>query len=76
MPFVQYIFDKAIYDNYCPSGTEKGIVVIFFFVDGAVLRNLVQKYVEKTGVVPTGMLSPATKVYNNRVKRRKSWCSD
>ena len=58
---VQYIFDKAIYANYCTSGTEKGIAVTFLFVDGEVFRNRVEKYYEKTGVVPTGvMLSPAT----------------
>ena len=57
---VQCIFDKAIYDNYCPSGTEQGIAVRFFFVDGAFYINLLRKYIEKTGEVPKGILSPAT----------------
>ena len=57
---VQYIFDKAIYGNYCTSGTEKGVAVTVLFVDDARMKNLVEKYYEKTGVVPTGMLSPAT----------------
>ena len=61
--FVQYIFDKAIYDydNYCPSGTEKGFVVRFLFVDGALRKNLIEKYHEKTGVWAPGMMCPATK---------------
>ena len=59
--YVEYLFDKAIYyDNYCTSGTEKGIVVTFLCVDDAVLRNWGEKYYEKTGVVPTGILLPAT----------------
>ena len=54
-------YDKAFYDNYCPSGTEKGIVATFLFVDNELLINLLQKYYEKTGVMATvGMSSPAT----------------
>ena len=61
--FVQYIFDKAIYDydNYCPSGTEKGTVYRVLFVDGTLWKNLIEKYHEKTGVVSTGIMLLATK---------------
>ena len=59
--YVQYIFDKAIYDydNYCPSGTEKGFVVTVLFVEGELLRNLIKKYHEKTGVRALVFMTPA-----------------
>ena len=53
LEYVKYVFDKAIYDNYCPSGTEKGIAVTFLFVKSERLDNLIDQYYEKTGVVPT-----------------------
>ena len=58
---VQYIFDKALYDNYCPSGTETGVLYRVLFVDVTLWKNLIKKYHEKTGVWATGILSPATK---------------
>ena len=63
---IQYIFDKAIYDydNCCPSGTEKGVMVTFLFVSNADFSNMVEKYYEKTGVVLTGILIPATTPQN------------
>ena len=59
--FLQYIFDKALYDNYCPSGTETGVLFRVLFVDVTLWKNLIEKYHEKTGVWSTGILSPATK---------------
>ena len=54
----QDIIDMAI--NYCPSGTEKGIVCRVLFVEGELLRNLKKKYHKKTGVKATGIIFPAT----------------
>ena len=56
---VQDIIDMAV--NYCPSGTEKGVVCRVLFVEGELLRKLKQKYHKKTGVKATGIIFPATK---------------
>ena len=66
--FVQYIFDKAICDNYCPSGTEQGTVYRVLFVDGTLWKNLIEKYHEKTGVWATGIMFPATKTLDQEFR--------
>ena len=58
--YVQYIFDKAIYGSYCPSGTEKGLAVTVLFVEGALWSNLIENYHEKTGEVSQGIMLLAT----------------
>ena len=57
---VRCIFDKAICDNYCLSGTEKGVVCRVVFVDETLWKNLIEKYYEKTGVCAAVIMFPVT----------------
>ena len=59
---VRCIFDKAICDNYCLSGTEKGVVCRVVFVDETLWKNLIEKYYEKTGVWAAVIMLPVTDI--------------
>ena len=62
---VQYIFDKAICDNYCPSGTEKGVAVTFVFVNVALLTDMIKSlFATDDNMIFTGILGPDTNSHN------------